>query len=196
MTDVLVGRLAEMVRSARELMTILHVVREQALPDQLVFSGAIYQTVWNALTERPSAHGIKDYDVGYFDADISESAEDRVIQRVARALPPELRDKVEVRNQARVHVWFPDKFGHPYPPLTTTAEALERFVCPAFAVGVRLERDDELQVVAPFGLADVFDLRLRVNPLRGVPSDWRRIIDSLTARWPELKVDEPAGDVL
>ena len=44
---------------------------------------------------------------------------------------------VEVRNQARVHLWFENKFGEPYEALTGTDEALARFVAPAFAVGVR-----------------------------------------------------------
>ena len=53
-----------------------------------------------------------------------------------------LRSAVEVRNQARVHLWFEGKFGEPYGPLSCTAEALERFASSTFAVGVRLESDD------------------------------------------------------
>ncbi|HEY1432209.1 MAG TPA: nucleotidyltransferase family protein [Stellaceae bacterium] len=70
-----------------------------------------------------------------------------------------MRSAVEVRNQARVHVWFEGHFGEPYTPLSRTAEALERFVSPTFAVGVRLELDDRLHVAVPFGLADLFALR-------------------------------------
>jgi hypothetical protein len=172
-------------------MTVLTVIREQQLPDPLVFSGAVYQTVWNALTGRPLDYGIKDYDVGYFDPDTSLSAEADVIRRIAEAFDEPLRDKVEVRNQARVHLWFPEKFGHPYELLATTAEALTRFVCPAFAVGIRLEGDEQLTVAAPFGLTDVFAMRLRPNPLRGTSADWERIIDSAVTRWPELQVDAP-----
>ena len=173
-------------------MTVLRVMRELHLPDPLLFSGAVYQTVWNDLTGRPCDYGIKDYDVGYFDADISYEAEDRVIARVAGSLDEVLRTRVEVRNQARVHLWFSEKFGHPYPPLTATAQALERFVCPAFAVGVRLgQHDDEVIVFAPFGLADVYDMRLRVNPSRGRAADWSRIVESALARWPELTIEDP-----
>jgi len=172
-------------------MTVLQVVRQQALPDALVFSGAVYQTAWNALTDRPASYGIKDYDVGYYDPDTSFAAEDRVIRRMAAALEPPLRDVVEVRNQARVHLWFPDKFGHRFEPLHSTEEALRRFVCPAFAVGVRLEEDGQVTVVAPYGLDDVFDMRLRVNPERGLAADWDRIISGVVSRWPELSVETP-----
>src|SRR5258708_28718240 len=77
-----------------------------------------------------------------------------------------LQGPVEVRNQARVHVWFEAHFGEAYTPLSCSAEALERFVSPMFAVGVRLEADDGLHIEAPFGLADLFALRLRPNPRR------------------------------
>lgn len=63
-----------------------------------------------------------------------------------------------MRNQARVHLWFPGKFGEPYEPLTSSSEALERFVSPVFAVTVRLEADDRLMICAPFGLQDLFAL--------------------------------------
>lgn len=190
--DQQTSRLVQILRASPTLMTVLETVREVDLPDPLVFSGAVYQTVWNALTSRHADHGLKDYDVGYFDTDTSYDAEDVVLRRVAAALPEPLRDRVEVRNQARVHLWFPQHFGSPYEPLASTGEALTRFVCPAFAVGVRLGRDGQLDVVAPFGLDDVFAMRLRPNPLRALSRDWDTIIGSARRRWPELTV-EPAG---
>src|SRR6476620_8118197 len=134
-------------------------------------SGAVYQRVLNALTERAPDYGVRDYDLGYFDAsDISYEAEDAVIRRVATAFDEPLRSAVEVRNQARVHVWFESHFGESYTALSCTAEALERFVSPMFAVGVRLKRDDRLHIAAPFGLADLFALRLRRTPGASPPT--------------------------
>lgn len=185
-------RLVQIVRAAPGLMTVLETVRALELPDPLVFSGAVYQTVWNALTGRAHDHGLKDYDVGYFDTDTSYDAEDVVLRRVAAALQEPLRRRVEVRNQARVHLWFPQHFGSSYEPLGGTAEALTRFVCPAFSVGVRLEPDGRIRVVAPFGLDDVFAMRLRPNPLRPLSRDWDAIIGSVRRRWPELSVEEPS----
>lgn len=191
MGEDLKAQLVALVRQSPRLMTVLEAVREQALPEPLVFSGAIYQTVWNDLTGRPLCYGIKDYDVGYFDRDMTVTAEDRVIRRMEAALEARLPGLVQVRNQARVHLWFPEKFGSPYQPLNSTGEALQRFVCPAFAVGARLESNDTITVVAPLGLEDVFDMRLRVNPIRGVAADWDQIIASVVSRWPELVVEPP-----
>src|SRR5438105_2499135 len=160
-------RLIEIVRATPPLMQVLSVARCLCLPDWLVFSGAVYQPVLNHRTGRPLDYGIKDYDLAYFDAsDLSYEAEDAVIRRMKAAFAEPPRSMVEVRNQARVHLWLEAKFGEVYGPLSSTAEALERFASATFAVGVRLEPDDWLHIEAPFGLADLFALRLRPNPRR------------------------------
>src|SRR5437763_13015139 len=182
-------RLTAILRATPPLMRVLSVARHLCLPDWLVFSGAVYQPVFNHLTGRPLDYGIKDYDLGYFDAsDLSYEAEDAVIRRVAAAFDEPLRSKVEVRNQARVHLWFEDHFGEAYLPLSSTAEALERFASPMFAVGVRLAAEDRVHPAAPFGLADLFTLRLRPNPRRP-NSGFERAAARALNRWSEILVE-------
>jgi len=188
----LAERLTEIARAAPSLMRVLRTARMLDLPDWLVMSGAVYQRVLNRLTGRAPDYGVRDYDLGYFDAsDISYDAEDVVIRRGAAAFDEKLKSIVEVRNQARVHVWFEAHFGEPYTPLSSTAEALERFVSPMFAVGVRLEAEDRLYIEAPFGLADLFALRLRPNPRRPY-GGFDRVAASVVRRWPELTVEAGA----
>lgn len=183
------GRLIDILQATPRLMQVLEGARGLGLPDWMVFSGAVYQPVLNQLTGRPVDYGVKDYDLGYFDgSDVSYEAEDLVIRRTAAAFDEPLKTMVEVRNQARVHLWFEAKFGEPYAPLTCTADALTRFVSPANAVGVRLESDGRLHVEAPFGLEDLFALRLRPNPTRPV-AGFERIAAGMRARWPELTVE-------
>jgi hypothetical protein len=182
-------RLEAILHTAPTVMTVLKTARTLDLPDWLLFSGAVYQPVLNHLTGRDPDYGIKDYDLAYFDAsDLSYAAEDAVIRRVMAAFEPPLRERVETRNQARVHLWFETRFGEPYAPLAETAQALERFVSPLFAVGVRLEADDRLTILAPFGLDDLFALRLAPNP-RGKSGSFERVAANLLARWPELAID-------
>jgi hypothetical protein len=183
-------RLTEIVCATPPLMQVLSVARGLCLPDWLVFSGAVYQPVLNHLTGRALDYGIKDYDLGYFDAsDLSYDAEDAIIRRVKAVFEEPLRSMVEVRNQARVHLWFETKFSEPYGPLSSTAVALERFASPTFAVGVRLESDDRLHIEAPFGLADLFALRLRPNPRRKTVGFVRASAD-VRRRWPEVVVED------
>ncbi len=146
-------RLAAILKAAPSLMGVMETARDLDLPDWMIFSGAIYQKVVNHLTGRDPDYGLKDYDLGYYDAgDLSYEAEDRVIRRAAAAYVPPLDTLVEVRNQARVHLWFEDRFGEPY---------------------------------APFGLTDLFALRLVPNPLRETRG-FARTAAAAQARWPEL----------
>jgi uncharacterized protein len=181
--------LSQIVQATPALMQVMRTARRLNLPDWLVFSGAIYQPVLNHLTGRPPDYGIRDYDLAYFDgSDLSYEAEDAVIRRVWVAFDEPLRSMVEVRNQARVHLWFEAKFGEPYTPLSCTAEALERFTSASFAVAARLEPDDRLHIEAPFGLRDLFALRLRPNPWRRT-AGFARTCENVRRRWPELVVE-------
>ena len=185
----LAERMVEILRATPPLMQVMRTARCLRLPDWLLFSGAVYQPVLNHLTGRGLDYGIKDYDLAYFDSsDLSYEAEDTVIRRVRGAFDEPLRSMVEVRNQARVHLWFEAKFGEPYAPLSCTAEALERFTSASFAVAVRLEPDNLLYIEAPFGLQDLFALRLRPNPRRRTVGFARTSAD-VRRRWPELVVE-------
>jgi hypothetical protein len=186
--SALEARLEAILRATPSLMQVLGVARELDLPDWLIVSGAVYQRVLNQATGRDPDYGIKDYDLAYFDAsDTSYEAEDVVIRRAAAAFAPPLRDLVEVRNQARVHLWFEARFGEAYTPLASTDDMLARFVSPLFAVGVRLMADDRLAIAAPFGLDDLFALRLRPNPIRET-RNFDRVAANLLARWPEVRI--------
>ena len=185
------ARLDAILRDSPRVMTMLRLTRGLGLRDWRLFSGGVYQTVWNALTGRAPDYGIKDYDLAYFDPDTSWDAEDAVIRQVASAMPAPLDAMTEVRNQARVHLWFGQRFGgEAYAPLANTDEAIGRFVCPAFAVAVRLEVDDAISLAAPFGLHDVFAMRLRRNPSRPIPDEaFARTTAGVKARWPELTIE-------
>jgi hypothetical protein len=187
------ARLDAILRASPRLMRVLTIARELDLPDWRVVSGAVYQTAWNAITGREPDYGIKDFDLFYFDgADHSYEAEDVVIRAAATAFPPDLSPLVEVRNQARVHLWFEDHFGEAYTSLACSDEAIGRFVAPTFAVGVRLGRDGRLDIAAPFGLDDLFAMRIQPNPRRPLARDWSEVVERAKARWPELTIIEPA----
>ena len=181
--------LVRFIREDNQLMGILEGLRALDLPDWRLVSGALYQTVWNRLTGRPQGHGIKDYDVAYFDlSDRSWDAEDAVIKRVDEALPA-WKGRIEVRNQARVHLWYREKFGGAYPELTGTDESLENYMCTTHAVAIRLEADDTLSVAAPFGLADIFALTIRpCHKLESNRKHYAQKARRMSRLWPELKI--------
>jgi hypothetical protein len=180
------ARLAAILRASPQVMAVLEAVRAAGLPDWRLVSGAVYGTVFNHLTGRAPDYGIKDYDIAYFDPDTSWEAEDAAIRQVAGLVPPQLAALVEVRNQARVHLWFGQKFGGTYPPLSCTDEALTRYLCQVHALGVRLESDGTLSFAAPFGYDDLFAMRLTPNPATINPQNRPAKNRDLLARWPEV----------
>ena len=180
--------LETIIRAQSVLMTVLEGLRDVELPDHLVGGGAIYNSVWNALTGRPPLTGIKDIDAIYFDAsDLSYEAEDKVIQALAQKFA-DLPLPVEVRNQARVHLWFPQKFGAAFTPLTHSAEALTRYASRTHAVAVRLERDGSLRIEAPFGLDDMFSFRVTPNTALDNRAAHEKKAARSKAVWPEVTV--------
>lgn len=180
--------LIDIVAGDPVLMHFLRGMRELGLPDSLLGSGAIYNTVWNVLTGRPRHLGIKDADVVYFDpADRSYEAEDRVIRR-AHAHFANSSIPVEVRNQARVHLWFPQKFGIDYPELTCSADMLRYFSTKSHAIAARLE-DGEIAIYAPFGLDDLFSFRLTPNPVLPNRATHESKAKRAMALWPELQFE-------
>lgn len=168
---------------------------ELHVPQAMLFSGCIYQAVWNGLTGRDPQYGIRDYDLGYFDdSDLSYEAEDVVIKACDVAFA-DLAQEIEVRNQARVHIWFEDHFGIPFAPLHDTPEALTRFMSPTHAVGVMLGSDGELEVHAPFGLDDLFSLQLKArNGGKDIShASWNKKADRIRAHWPEVTIHPLRG---
>lgn len=158
-----------------------------ALPDAWLVAGCLAQTVWNVLTNRAIDHGISDYDVFYFDPDTSWEAEDAVIRDVHARLG-HLGARIEIRNQARVHLWYPGKHGLPYPPLTCSTDGIDRFLTQNTQVGIRrTDKGDE--VYAPHAFDDIAGLIARPNrALNFSAANYAAKAARWKTLWPEMTV--------
>ena len=159
------------------------------LPQCWLVAGCLFQTVWNLRCSQAPQHGIQDYDVFYFDAsDLSAEAELQSQAR-AEALFADLGVTVEVKNQARVHLWYPEYFGQPYSALQSAEEGIGRFLVLGTCVGLRREHPgDALQLCAPYGLDDLFAGRLAPNPACDHRDLFLAKSRSYQARWPWLQI--------
>lgn len=166
---------------------ILQAWDDLQLEDGWLVAGCLFQTVWNLRDGRAPENGIKDYDLFYFDAsELSAAAEAAVQARVERVLGS-LGAPIEVKNQARVHLWYEEHFGRPYPQLASAREGIDRFLIPSTCVGVRrIGRGHELH--APNGLADLYAGVLTPNPLTPHIALFREKANSYRSRWPWLEV--------
>src|SRR5581483_11847380 len=186
--DAQLQHLQVALRQNQTLTEVLGRAQALDLPGWYLVAGCVYQTVWNVVTGQPPEAGILDYDLAYFDgSDLSWDAEDAVIQSghdVFSGLPA----PVQIRNQARVHLWYEQKFGLPCPPHQSTEAAIDTYEATTACLGVRQEPGGRLRVYAPHGLSDVFNLVVRPNPVLAP----REVYETKAARWkdewPELTV--------
>jgi Uncharacterized protein conserved in bacteria len=162
------------------------------IPQCHLAAGCLFQALWNAQCGQPVAQGVSDYDVFYFDdSDLSYEAEDRVIRAVG-ALCADLGVKIEVRNQARVHLWYPRRFGGPYPVLKSARDGIDRYLVACTCVGIDVA-SGELYSADP--LDDLAAGILRINPRFPDPAQFMRKALSYQRRWPWLRIEHPEPDV-
>jgi uncharacterized protein len=183
-----VARLTALVRETPWFMAALRAGRELGLAQWCIGAGALRNLVWDALHGQPRSE-LADVDLVYFCAHDLSPARDAALQgRLAEHCPGL---PWEVTNQAGVHLWFERHFGHAVEPLHSLHEAIASWPEPATAVGVWLDRDDALRVIAPLGLADLFGLRIRRNPVRVSVETYRQRCASkrYVERWPQVVVE-------
>jgi uncharacterized protein len=160
------------------------------LADAWLVAGCLFQTVWNLASGRPATENISDYDIFYFDDhDLSIEAEDIAIRNATRCFR-DLAVKVDLKNQARVHLWFRNRFGHDCPRLKSSKDDIDRFLVACTCVGVRPDNGSGsgLQVYSPHGLDDLFKGALRPNRLNDHPEQFAAKAASYRSRWPWLSM--------
>ncbi len=185
--------LQAIIRKSPLLSPVLDHWNEVALPDAWLAAGAITQSVWNHAFAMPPTHGIGDIDIVYFDGeDLSEETEARHAARI-KSLLVDLPVRIDVKNEARVHLWYEEKFGSPISPYVSTPAAIATFPTTATAIGIRPSRDGPeicgLEICAPFGLADLLSLVVRPNKSQITREIYERKVDRWRALWPGLTIE-------
>ncbi len=166
---------------------ILERAPQLGLPAWYLGAGGVAQTVWNQRHGFEPGHGIKDYDLVYFDPhDLSADGERSAEERAGRVLA-DLGVRVDVKNEARVHQWYGERFGRAIAPYRSTEDAIATWPTTATSVGVRAE-NGRLVVCAPFGLADLLAMVVRPNKALVDRSVYEAKCERWTELWPRLSV--------
>jgi hypothetical protein len=180
-------RFVQDILSNRINRAILESWESLDLQDGWLVAGCLFQTAWNIREGRAPEAGIKDYDIFYFDGlDLSSEGEASVQRRVDGALG-RLGAPIEVKNQARVHLWYEEHFGYPYEPLASSRDGIDRFLIPATCVGIRPASTGYV-VYAPNGLDIMYAGQLAPNPLVPHMTLFERKAASYKERWDWVQV--------
>lgn len=184
----------DILRTIREdawMMNILMAVKSLNLPDCWVGGGFIRSKIWDMLHGYTIRTPLPDVDVVYLDSNdflqseaLSESTKkEKEYESQLRNLLPEVT--WSATNQARMHLF------HNTNPYKSSKEAMKDWVETATGVGARLNKQNELEFIAAWGISDLVNLVLtpashkpdRIDEFnrRIISKDWLK-------KWPKLKV--------
>ncbi|MCK4265374.1 nucleotidyltransferase family protein [Candidatus Babeliales bacterium] len=152
------------------------------LPNWYLGAGCIAQTIWNVFSGFAPNVNIKDVDIAYFDSsDLSKKSEElkeKEIQKKFKSLPI----KFDVKNQARVHLWYKDCFGYDIQPYSSVENAINTWPTTATSLGMKKENDNFV-LYSPHGLSDLLDMVVRPNK-----AQITKEIQRWKECWPKLKI--------
>lgn len=137
-------------------MAALSAVQALDLPDGWIGAGFVRDAVWDHLHGYGHQPIAGDVDVVWFDREQCDPEYDRALEDQLRHRAPTFN--WSVKNQARMH----QHNGNP--PYDSTGNALRYWPETATAVAVRLRDRAFIDTLAPWGLEDLFELRLRPTP--------------------------------
>lgn len=181
-TDIL----TDILKQNHILFDVISNAEKIGLPDYFIGAGCIVQTVWNYQIGNDLMYGISDIDFVYFDnTDLSFEAENNCIARVSQFVNTDV--KLDIKNEARVHLWYKEKFGYDIKPYLSVEDAINTWPTTATSIGVRLQ-NGVLKVYAPFGLNDLFGMIVRANKAQITKEIYMQKVNKWISKWPSLTV--------
>lgn len=179
----LVAELTALVRSDPWIMDLLRAVRAIHLQKWSIAAGVIRNKVWDHLHGHCDRTLPADIDVLFYDRDRTDATYEADIESQLAATVPGVR--WEAVNQAAVHLYTKDA------PYESIEQAMSRWADPVTAVGVHLTDEEQIVVMAPFGLRDLFGLLVRPNlvtPDAAAVYRERMTTKRWIERWPKLTI--------
>ena len=182
-----VEQLTKIIATNKPLYSVIEKAEHLGLKNYYIGAGCIAQTVWNYQMKLELMHGISDIDFVYYDdLDLSAEAENAVIERVKRAMKS-CPIKLDIKNQARVHLWYKEHFGYDIKPYKSVEDAINTWPTTTTSIGVRME-SGTLKIYAPFGLDDLFGMIVRANKALITEEIYMRKVKKWTAKWDTLTI--------
>ena len=208
-------RLGDIIKRDPFRMDCLHALRSLDLPQGYIGAGFLRNAIWDELHERGKPTPLNDIDVIYFSDEITVSQNVAVAQtstepafqqqehsRITAAAKSEIKNQEkaierqltqimpqanwQVKNQARMHL------AHGHSPYKSSHEAISYWIERETCVAIRLLANDDLDVLAPFGLVANFAGTISINPQYPRPEVFKQRLASknwLTV-WPSLTVQK------
>jgi hypothetical protein len=186
---VSIKKLSEAIINNEGMMKELELIRSLQLPDWCVAAGYVRNFIWDHLHGYAIPTPLNDIDIIYYDQEDIREDTDKIFENTLNHLMNKYN--WSVKNQARMHLRNHEE------PYKSIADAMKRWPETATAVGIRLDADHHLDIIAPHGLSDLFNLYIRQSPYfinrrlylkRIHDKNWLKL-------WPKLQVIDGDGAV-
>lgn len=180
--------LLEILSKNTPLFDVIKRAPELGIDEYYIGAGCICQTVWNYQNGLDLMYGISDIDFVYFDNDLSYEKENVIVKK-AKDKFAYLPVKIDVKNEARVHIWYKEHFGYDIAEYDSLESAINSFPTTATSVGVRFY-GEKFVVYAPFGLNDMFGQIIRANKAQIKKEIYIEKCEKWIKKWNTLKIIE------
>lgn len=168
------------------IMQILQTLYEVD-PTAYIAAGVIRNGIWSFLHGQDYLLDDTEVDVIFYLEQDQQVQAAKIQQYMQQRLP---NMQWDVTNQAMVHHWYRLDNGESIQPLKSIEHALSLWPETATVVAVKLNAEQEIEIIAPFGLNDLFELTLRWNPrLVSLTVFQQRVVSKQwMQRWPKLSL--------
>lgn len=177
------AELLALIAGQPERLHLLRVVRDHGPAGAWIAAGFVRNAVWDALHGYGEPTPLSDIDVLYFSADCLEPEADYAWEHRLLGVSPDV--PWSVRNQARMHLRNGDS------SYRDCVDAMCHWPEVCTAVAVRLS-GESLQLLAPLGIDDIWELRVRPTEHFRHKTDIYRArlaAKNWPARWPKLRIE-------
>jgi uncharacterized protein len=95
--------------------------------------------------------------------------------------------KIDIKNQANVHKWYPVKFSQVIPAYKRVEQGIDSWLS-AFAIGFNVNTNGDICIYSPYGLEDAFNMKVKPNKIAMSEINYIKMTNSFKERWPSISV--------
>lgn len=153
----------DLIKKDEWMMKLLKAVKILNLPDGWICAGFVRSKIWDTLHGYTVRTLLQDIDVIYFDDANKDKERDKQLEKILISLLPDV--PWSVKNEARMH----SRNG--IAPYVSSIDAIAKFPETATALGVKLDNQDNVVIIAPHGIEDLIELTVRPTPFFAANKD-------------------------
>ena len=177
----------EKLSQDQDIRAILEMIRSLRLEDSWLAAGSVRNFIWNILSGKPGFDAETDVDVIFFDPTVSYEKTLQLEMELRKAFPAY---SWELKNQVYMHIHSPNS-----QPYTSSKDAMSKYPECCTAIGLRLLEDNQLELFAPYGLADIRAFQVRPTPHFLADAERKKLYmqrirkKNWQAKWPQLSFE-------